>query len=65
MRKPEDQHDCPLLKHRIYWGGCGGCYEVQEVRQDNMDMELFPEPFDLNEANTACEKCQWYNVANQ
>ena len=63
MRHPDDKHECPLFGKTIYWGGCGGCVEVQEVREDSMDMELFPEPFDVKEANRICEKCRWCHVA--
>jgi len=38
------------------------CYEVQEVREDEMDMELAIEPFDVDKANEVCEKCKWYVV---
>ncbi len=61
-RQPDDTHFCPLFQRTIFWGGCGGCVEVQEVREDNMDMELFPEPFDVKRANEACEKCRWCYV---
>lgn len=59
MRHPYDKHDCPLFNREILWGGCGGCVEVQEVREDNMDMELFPESFDIDKANSVCEQCRW------
>ena len=49
-REPAERHFCPLFQREISWGGAGGCYEVQEVREDNMDAELLPEPFDLNKA---------------
>lgn len=62
MRKPGDKHNCPLFDRPIYWGGAGGCVEVQEVREDSMDMELFPEPFDLEKAEEICEKCRWCYV---
>ena len=63
MRHPDDQHFCPLFNRNIYWGGPGGCCEVQEVREDSMDMELMPQPFDIKQANKHCEDCQWYNVS--
>lgn len=62
MRHPDAQHKCPLFGRDIFWGGAGGCYEVQEVREDGMDMELMPEPFDLEKAAKICEKCRWYRV---
>nr|DAP82312.1 MAG TPA: hypothetical protein [Caudoviricetes sp.] len=65
MRHPDEKHYCKLLRHDIFWGGCGGCYEVQEVREDNMDMELFPEPFDLDDAKKICGKCRWCNVTEK
>lgn len=57
MRHPDDKHICPLLKREIFWGDC---VEVQDIRDDNMDMELFSEMFDLKEADIRCEKCRWY-----
>ena len=33
--------------------------------EDNMDMELLPEPIDIDEANNVCEKCRWYHVNNE
>lgn len=62
-REPTERHFCPLFQREISWGGAGGCYEVQEVREDNMDAELLPEPFDLNKADAACAKCGWYRVS--
>jgi len=62
VRSPNDKHYCPLKNRDIFWGGYGGCVEIQEVREDNMDMELLPEPFDLDAAQNACEKCRWYCV---
>lgn len=64
-RGPEATHNCPLFDRRIYWGGAGGCCEVQEVREDNMDIELFPEDIDVEKANEVCEKCRWCYVAEQ
>ena len=40
----------------------GECYEVQEVRGDDMDMALALEPFDIDKADEICEKCKWYIV---
>ena len=62
MRQPEDQHFCPLFNRNIYWGGAGGCYEAQEVRNDSMDIELMPQPFDITKADKHCEDCQRYNL---
>jgi len=62
MRHPNDRHYCPLKKREIFWGGYGGCVEIQEVRDDNMDMELLPEPFDLIDAQRICEKGRWCYV---
>ncbi len=59
MRHPNETHFCPLYNRQIFWGGAGGCVEVQEVREDSMDMELLPEPFELSKANAVCEKCRW------
>lgn len=65
MRQPEDRHECPLMNRIIFWGGAGGCYEIQEVRDDNMDMDLLPEPFDLKNADEICEKCRWHYVSEK
>ena len=62
MRKPTDRYECPLLGHAILWGGPGGCYEIQEVREDNMDVEMLPIPIDVEIANEVCNKCRWYCV---
>ena len=58
-RSPNEMHDCPLFNKGIYWSMC---VEVQEVREDNMDMELSLEVFDIDKANTVCSKCRWYMV---
>ena len=58
MRQPDDTHFCPLRNRDIFWGGVGGCVEIQEVRDGSMDMELLPEPFDRESAKTVCEKCR-------
>lgn len=60
MRKPEDKHVCPLLNREILWGDC---FEIQEIRNDDMDMELFSESFSLTEAEKICELCRWYKVS--
>lgn len=60
MKQPESKHYCPLFEEEIYWGGCGGCYEVQEVREGGMDVELFPVPIDIEKANSTCESCNWF-----
>lgn len=65
MRHPSDKHYCPLLKRDVFWGGVGGCYEIQEVRDDNMDMELLPFEFSLDEANKVCEECRWCYVSEE
>ena len=54
-----DKCVCPLFGREILYGEC---YEVQEVREDEMDMELAIEPFDVDKANEVCEKCKWYVV---
>ena len=59
MRNGDARYDCPLLKRKIFWGDC---VEVQEIREDNMDMELFSEVFDIEDANDICEKCRWCYV---
>ena len=62
MRYPSDMHHCPLLEKEIFWGGEGGCYEIQEVRDDNMDVEFLPFELDIEQANDICEKCRWCYV---
>lgn len=62
MRYPSDMHHCPLLEKEIFWGGEGGCYEIQEVRDDNMDVEFLPFELDIERANDICEKCRWCYV---
>lgn len=62
MRQPTEKYICPLLQQEILWGGPGGCYEIQEVREDNLDMEFLPKAIDLQKANVVCEQCQWYRV---
>lgn len=54
-----DKHICPLLKCEILYGEC---YEVQEIREDEMDMELAIEKFDIAEANRICELCKWFVI---
>lgn len=58
-RSPDAERDCPLYNRRIYWSEC---VEVQEVREDEMSMSLLYEPFDMETANTTCEKCRWHHV---
>ena len=55
-RSPCAKHFCPLFSREINWSLC---YEVQEVLDDNMDMELFPDPFDTEKARPICKKCGW------
>lgn len=57
----DDKFLCPLYQREILYGEC---YEVQEVREDEMDMELAIEPFELKDANEICEKCKWYIVGD-
>ena len=54
-----DKYICPLFGREIVYGEC---YEFQEIREDEMDMELAIEPFDVEKANEVCEKCKWYIV---
>ena len=62
MRRPTDTHMCPLLNRTILWGEC---WIVQDICDDNTDMEFAPEPFDTDDANDICSKCQWYIVSNK
>ena len=54
-----DTHMCPLYGREVFYGEC---YEVQEVREDEMDMKWLMEPIDIDRANEICEKCKWYIV---
>lgn len=56
----DDKFVCPLYEREISYGEC---YEVQEIRDDEMKMELAIEPFDLERSNEICEKCKWFIVA--
>ena len=56
-----DIYICPLLKRKILYGEC---YEVQEIREDEMDMEFAVEKFDIAEANRICEECKWFIIEN-
>lgn len=60
MVHPSDRHFCPLLQREIFYGGVGGCIEIQEVRDDNMDAELLPFELDVEKANEVCEVCRWF-----
>ena len=57
----DDQRLCPLYGRQIYYGEC---YEVQEVREDEMDPKWLYEQFDMEKADEVCEKCRWYIVGN-
>ena len=58
-RSPDARHDCPLLNREVFWGDC---YEVQEIRNDDMDADLFPYEFKAEDADEICEKCRWYRL---
>lgn len=55
----DDKFHCPLFDRDIMYGEC---YEVQDIRSDDMDMSLAIEPFDIDKADKICEKCKWYIV---
>ena len=61
-RSPNAKHECPLYNREVYWSEC---YEVQDVREDDMSMELAFEAFDRDKANEICEKCRWYVVGDK
>lgn len=46
-----------VQKRDIFWGDC---YEVQEIRNDELEPSFFPYKFDADEANKVCEVCKWY-----
>ena len=58
-RDPWETHFCELFQKVVNWPWC---IEIQEVLDDNMDMDLFSEPFDVEDANEKCEKCRWCYV---
>lgn len=58
-RSPNEEHKCPLYNRNVTWSEC---YEVQEVREDEMDAKWLAEPFDSRKADDVCEKCRWYVV---
>lgn len=53
----DDRILCPLYGREVCYGEC---YEVQEIRGDEMDMALAIELFDMEKAREVCEKCRWY-----
>ena len=53
---------CPLYGREISYGEC---YEVQEVREDEMDAKWLRESFDMDKANEVCGKCRWYVVGGR
>ncbi len=55
----DDMCICPLFARTIYYPEC---YEVQEIREDEMDMKWARETFEVEKANEICEKCKWYMV---
>lgn len=61
-RSPLEKHKCPLYSRDITWSEC---YEVQEVRDDEMDMKWLREPIDIDTANEICEKCRWFVVGEE
>ena len=59
VRSPMEKHYCPLYGRETIWSEC---VEVQEVREDEMDMKWLREPIDIQKANEICEKCRWHIV---
>lgn len=57
----DDKFICPLFGREILYGEC---YEVQEIREDEMDMGLSMESFNVERANEICEKCKWYVISD-
>lgn len=55
-REPSERHQCILFNEDISWSSC---FEVQEVRREDMDMNFFATPFDVKKADEACTKCRW------
>lgn len=53
-------HKCPLLGHQIYWGGQGGCCDVQNTLSGFPEfMDHFELPFDPETALDICGECGW------
>lgn len=61
VRSPSEKHFCPLYGREVYWSEC---YEVQEVREDEMDMALLYEEFDMEKADKCCKLCGWNIVSD-
>lgn len=60
-RSPIAKHFCNLYGRETTWSECA---EVQEVREDEMEAKWLREPFDIDKANSACEKCKWFVVGD-
>lgn len=58
-RSHNSEFSCPLFGRKITYGEC---YEVQEIRDEEMDMKLAVEPFDIDRANELCEKCREFVI---
>lgn len=56
VRSANEKHFCPLYNREIYWSEC---YEVQEVREGEMEMNLLYEPFEAEKADECCSRCGW------
>ena len=59
-RSPIATHACPLYNRDVTWSEC--C-EVQEVREDEMELKWLREPFDRAQADEICTRCRWYVVS--
>ena len=61
-RNHDDRCWYPLYNREIYYGEC---YEVQEVRGDEMELKWLREPFDRAQADEVCTRCRWYVVSGR
>ena len=51
---------CPLFGCKLYKRGRGGCMDVQALLDDeDIPMDIFPKPFDIDEAFEICDECEW------
>ncbi len=55
---------CPLFGCKLYKRGRGGCMDVQAfLDNEELPMDIFPRPFDEDEAFEVCYDCEWSKEA--
>ncbi len=53
---------CPLFGCKLYKRGRGGCMDVQAfLDNEDIPIDIFPKPFDEDEAFDVCYDCEWGN----